>query len=53
METEHWVQYFTDEAIYGEQIPYYYNKETEETCWEEPEEITYFYYAKKQRTRIY
>ena len=48
METEHWIQYFTDVNTYGSEIPYYYNKETHSTQWEEPEEMTYYYYARHE-----
>ena len=48
METEHWIQYFTDVNAYGSAIPYYYNKETHSTQWEEPEEVTYYYYARHE-----
>lgn len=45
METIHWIQYITDKDDYGREIPYYYNKETKEVQWEQPDEMKYVKYA--------
>ena len=49
METEHWIQYFTNKEDYGKEIPYYFNKTTNVTQWEEPEEMEYFFYANPEK----
>lgn len=49
METENWIQYFTNKEEYGKEIPYYFNKTTKVTQWEEPEEMEYYFYAKPEQ----
>lgn len=49
METEHWIQYFTNKEDYGEEIPYYFNKITNVTQWDEPEEMEYCFYANPEK----
>ena len=49
METENWIQYFTNKQDYGKEIPYYFNKTTKVTQWEEPEEMEYYFYAKPEQ----
>lgn len=49
METENWIQYYTNKQDYGKEIPYYFNKTTKVTQWEEPEEMEYSFYAKPEQ----
>ena len=48
METEHWIRYYTEKGDYEEGIPYYYNKETGITQFEEPNEFRYQSYCLPQ-----
>ena len=52
METEHWIRYYTEKGDYEEGIPYYYNKETGVTQFEEPNEFRYQSYCLPQGTFV-
>lgn len=46
MELGDWIQYFVEEEDGSRGRPYYYNKETGKTQWEEPEEFKFDKYCK-------